>query len=82
MYSIELTAKAEKFLKKVPKEDAELILKKIYSLRENPFPHLKKLKGEKFWRLRIMKYRAILDILLSGKKMIVLQIGKRKNVYD
>ena len=56
-------------------------MKKIYSLKENPFPHLKKLKGQKFWRLRIMKYRVIIDVLISGRKIIILRIGKRKNVY-
>lgn len=82
MYSIELTEKAEKFLGKIPKEDSKTILRKIYSIKENPFPHLKKLKGQKFWRLRVMKYRAIIDVIISGRKIIVLTIGKRKNVYD
>jgi len=82
MYSIELTKKSEKFLRKIPKEDSEMVLRKIYSIRENPFSHLKKLKGQKFWRLRVMKYRAIVDVLVSGKRIIVLRIGFRKNVYD
>ena len=81
MYSIELTEKAEKFLSKVPKEDSETILRKIHSIKENPFPHLKKLKSQKFWRLRVMKYRAIIDVIISGRKIIVLRIGKRKNIY-
>lgn len=81
MYSIELTKISEKFLSKIQKSDAEVVLKKIYSLRENPFPHLKRLKGEKLWRLRVLKYRAVLDILVSGKKITVLRIGHRKNVY-
>ena len=81
MYSIELTGKTEKFLKKIPGEDSKMILKKIYSIRENPFPHLKKLKGQKFWRLRVTKYRAIVDVIISGRKIIVLRIGYRKNVY-
>lgn len=80
MYVIELTDKSQNFLSKISNEDSEIILKKIYSIRENPFPHLKKLKGQKFWRLRIMNYRAIIDVLVSGKKIIVLRIGHRKNV--
>lgn len=81
MYSIELSKSSKKFLKKIQKNDADIILNKIYSIRENPFPHLKRLQGEKLWRLRIMKYRAILDILISGKKITVLRIGLRKSVY-
>ena len=81
MYSIELTEIAKKFLKKIPKEDTEVVLRKIYSIRENPFPHLKRLKGQKLWRLRVLKYRAVVDVIISGNKIVVLRIGKRKNVY-
>ncbi|MBU1203518.1 MAG: type II toxin-antitoxin system RelE/ParE family toxin [Nanoarchaeota archaeon] len=82
MYSIELTKKAKTFLKKIPKKDAEIILKKLYSLRINPFPFLKRLQGYKLWRLRVLKYRVVLDIVISGQKIIVLRIGHRKNIYD
>ena len=82
MYQIEFAKKAEDFLKKLPKEDEEIILRKIYSIRENPFPFLKRLEGHKLWRLRIMDYRAILDIVISGRKIVVLRIGHRKIVYD
>lgn len=82
MYSIEVVERAEKFLKKIPKEDSEIILNKIYSLKENPFRFLKRLKGYKLWRLRVLKYRAIIDVVVSGNKIIVLRIGYRKNIYD
>ena len=81
MYSIELTKKSQDFLKKIPNSDAETILKKIYSIKENPFHHLKRLQGHKLWRLRIMDYRAVVDVVISGKKIFVLRIGHRKNVY-
>lgn len=82
MFSIIFTKKARDFLKKIEKKDSEIILKKIYSLRENPFPHLKRLKNYKLWRLRVLKYRAILDIIVSRKNIIVLRIGYRKNIYN
>jgi mRNA interferase RelE/StbE len=82
MYSIQIEENAKKFLKKLNKNEAEIILNKIYSIRENPFRFLKRLKGEKLWRLRIMKYRAEMDVLISASKIIVLRIGHRKNIYD
>jgi mRNA interferase RelE/StbE len=82
MYSIQIEKNAEKFLKKLDKKDSELILNKIYSIRNNPFRYLKRLQGEKLWRLRIMNYRAIVDVLISANKIIVLRIGYRKNIYD
>ena len=82
MYSLEFTVTAEKFLKKLEKKDAELILRKLNEIRENPFRFLKKLQGDKLWRLRIADYRAILDVVVSGNNIIVVRIGHRKNVYD
>ncbi len=81
MYQIELTENSKKFLDKLEKKEAEVILKKIYDMRENPFRFLKRLQGEKLWRLRIGDYRAVVEIIISMNKIIVLRIGHRKNVY-
>ena len=82
MYRIELTAKANKFLRKLPKKDAEIILNKLYSIRQDPFVHIKRLVGAKLYRLRIMDYRAVLDILVAGRRIVVIRVGHRENVYD
>jgi len=81
MYFVELSATSKKFLKRLNKKDSDLILSKIYSLRNNPFRFLKRLHGEKLWRLRIADYRAIVDVVVSANKIIVVRIGRRKNVY-
>ena len=82
MYSIQIEKNAEDFLKKLDKKNAEIILNKIYSIRENPYRFLKRLQGEKLWRLRIGDYRAFVDVIVSMNKIIVIRIGHRKNVYD
>lgn len=82
MYSLEISQTAEKFLNKLQKTDFELILKKLNSIRDDPFRFLKRLQGDKLWRLRIADFRAICDVIISGNKIIVLRIGKRENVYD
>jgi len=82
MYSIKLTKKAKNFLSNVQKEDSQIILREIFSLRENPLDrNLKKLKGYKLWRMKIKKYRAILDIVITSKQIIILRIGFRKDIY-
>ena len=82
MYSIQIEKNAEDFIKKLDKKDAEMILNKIYQIKENPFRYLKRLQGEKLWRLRIADFRAIVDVIISMNKIVVLRIGNRKNVYD
>jgi mRNA interferase RelE/StbE len=81
MYLIQIEKNAEEFLKKLQKEDAKIILNKIYSIRDNPFRYLKRLQGEKLWRLRVADYRVIVDVVISMNKIIVLRIGHRKNIY-
>jgi mRNA interferase RelE/StbE len=81
MFRIELTETAKKFLKKIDKKEKELILNKIYSIRDNPFRFLKRLQGEKLWRLRIGDYRSVVDVLISLNKIVVVRIGYRKNIY-
>ena len=80
MYSIYIEKNAEDSLKKLQKKDTETILRKIYSIRDNPFRFLKRLQGEKLWRLRIGDYRAIIDVIISLNKIVVVRIGHRKNV--
>lgn len=82
MYSVQIEKNAEEFLKKLEKKDAELILNKIYLIRENPFRYLKRLQGDKLWRLRIADFRVIIDVIVSMNKIIVIRIGHRKNIYD
>ena len=68
--------------KKYSLKDAEIILNKLYSIRNNPYRYLKRLQGDKLWRLRIGDYRVIVDVIVSMNKIIVLRIGHRKNVYE
>lgn len=82
MYLIQIEKNAENFLKKLNKKDLEMILNKIYSIRNNPFRFLKRLHGERLWRLRISDYRVVVDVIVSMNKIIIIRIGHRKNVYD
>ena len=81
MYSVEIEEIAEKFLKKLNQKDRNIILKKFYSIRQNPLRFLKRLQGKKLWRLRISKYRVLVDVVISGRRIVVLKIGYRKNIY-
>ncbi|HNZ52319.1 MAG: Plasmid stabilization system protein [Candidatus Diapherotrites archaeon ADurb.Bin253] len=82
MYILEISKSAKEFLEKLEQRDREIILNKIYSIKENPFRFLKRLQGDKLWRLRIGDFRAIVDVIISMNKIIVLRIGHRKNVYN
>ena len=81
MYKISLSANSEKFLRKLPKKQAEVILNKLYSIRSEPFRYIVRLKGTKLWKLRIGAFRAELDILIKGQTIFVVRASHRRNVY-
>jgi mRNA-degrading endonuclease RelE of RelBE toxin-antitoxin system len=60
----------------------EKIKNKLKDLKEYPEKRGEHLKYSEFWKLRIEDYRAIYEIKSKEKKVIILFIGHRKNVYD
>ena len=81
MFELFFTAEAKKFLKKLHEEDQKRVIATLERCRIRPHSHVKKLVSSPYFRLRVGKYRVILDIK-SGKLLIlVLEIGQRKNIY-
>lgn len=81
MFSIIILPKAKKQLLKLEKKTIEIILKKIYSIRENPLHYIERLKEIPSWKLRIWDYRAIMSINSGEKKIFIEKIGHRKEIY-
>ena len=83
MYKIIFQKQAEKFFRKLDKNEQEQVAKKINELSNNPKlgkPLVEKLAG--LWSLRIGNYRAIYAIKNEELIVLVLKLGHRKNVYD
>lgn len=84
MYEIRLFRKAREYLNKISYEERKFILNEIYKLKENPYAHPKliPLKGyKKLWKMYIKENRAIIKILIIKKKILVLTIGHRRDIY-
>lgn len=82
-YRIEISATAEKVLKKIPKKDLTKIVESIQVLAINPFPEgCRKLAGEECtYRIRQGNYRIIYEIVGKKLKVLILKIGHRKDIY-
>ena len=78
-HEILISPMANDFLAKQNENTSRRIETKLSELRDNPElgEHL---KHNKYWRLRIGKYRAIYEV--KGEKIITRTIGHRKEVYD
>lgn len=83
MYKVKLTAKAERELKKLSKEDKLSVGEIIEELKENPLIG-KPLDRELIRRFsyRIGVYRIIYTVNKQDKIVIIISAGHRNTVYN
>ncbi len=80
-YELAFTRNAGKNLAGLEKQTAIRVIEKLDSCKETPYHFLEKLVGTDYSKLRVGDYRAIVRIDEERKKIIVLRVGHRKNVY-
>lgn len=82
-YDVLILRRAQKVLAGLPKADYERIRDAAAGLAENPRPAgCKKLVGREGWRIRAGDYRVIYELDDAQKKVTVLHIGHRRDVYS
>ena len=79
-YDIEIGPKAKKTIKRMQNSVASHIIKKIYQLKENPYRYLEHFEGNGY-KLRIGKYRALIDVDSINKILVVRVLDKRGRIY-
>ncbi len=82
MYSFEFTHTAEKIFDKLSPEIQTRIINVLERIKIRPFHFVKRKEGSSYFIARIGEYRAILDIKIELEKIIVLDLGHRKNIYE
>lgn len=80
-FNVFLHPEVHKKLNKLDKDISKRIREKLKKL-EHDSKLGEPLKGFNFWKIRIGNYRAIYEIDKENKRIIVLFIGHRRNVYD
>lgn len=82
-YSIEVSATAEKQLRRLPRNAQIRILRAVQRLQDDPLPRgCRKLKGyEHTFRLRVGTYRILYSIEAERLLILVLKVGQRKDIY-
>jgi mRNA interferase RelE/StbE len=80
-YDVELSDKAYRQLMKLDKTVQERIIASLERVRIRPEDFVTKLVGDPGFKLRVGDYRIVMEIDQKVKRMMVLIIGHRKNVY-
>ena len=78
MLKLLVSKKAQKFLDNLPPKQFRQIMKKVFSLLENPRPHdSEELRGYPFLRSDVGEYRIIYDV--QGDTLRLILVGKRND---
>lgn len=81
-YSVEILPRAVKQLEKLPPEVYPRIRNALMDLANEPRPSgCLKLRGREGWRLRVGDYRVIYEIDDESRRVVVLDIGHRREIY-
>lgn len=81
MYEIVLSDKSKEQLRKLPNEIKDRIGIVFERIKIRPHHFVKRLSGSPYFRLRVGKYRIILDIQNNKLIIYVIDLGLRGNIY-
>jgi len=81
-YEVIWDTKPLDFLNKLELFTARRIIRSVRDFSENPRAReFKKLKGKDFFRLRVGDYRIFFNFDSKNKRIQIIGIGHRKNIY-
>jgi mRNA interferase RelE/StbE len=81
VYELEFTDTFRRQFSKLEKLIQQRIVTALERIRIRPDYFVKRLVGSPYYRLRIGHYRIILDIKQDKLIIIVMELGRRKNIY-
>ncbi|MEM7495959.1 MAG: type II toxin-antitoxin system RelE/ParE family toxin [Myxococcota bacterium] len=81
-YTVEITASATKQLRRLPKRDSNRLRQAVEQLQAGLTPSCRKLSGyANLYRLRVGVYRALFAMEHEKLRILVFQVGHRKEIY-
>ncbi|MGH2587605.1 MAG: type II toxin-antitoxin system RelE family toxin [Dehalococcoidia bacterium] len=81
-YSITFLRRAQKELDRLPKREGARILDAIRLLAEMPRPAgSRRLRDREGRRIRVGAYRVIYSVDDTQRKVVILEVGHRRDVY-
>jgi mRNA interferase RelE/StbE len=84
MYHLVFTKKAEKFMRRLPRNEAKRIREKLILLANDPYAannNVTAMQNRPGYRLRIGDWRVIYTIQDEELIILVLKVGSRGDIY-
>jgi mRNA interferase RelE/StbE len=82
-YNLSFKPSVQKDFRRLPKSAVERALKRIESLKDEPFPQgALKLEGaERLYRIRVGEYRIVYEVDTQLRGVTILYVRHRRDVY-
>jgi len=81
MYKIVFREDAEKQFLKLEKELQKRIIKTLEKIRFRPYSFIERLVGLPYYKIKVGKYRVLLDIKHQEMILFIMKVGHRKDIY-
>ena len=81
-YNLKWHPQAFKVLDKLQKETIQRVLDKFDLVIEDPFRFLEHYEGDKLFKLRIGDYRALVEVNIQNKILLVKVFDHRSKIYN
>lgn len=81
-FTVLLHPRAARFLERLEEPLKARIKKRMKELKDAPQEKGERLIHSPFWKIRVEDYRVIYEIDRSQRRIVILFIGHRRNVYD
>ena len=81
MYNIVFSDKANEQFGKLEKTIKDRMLKTLQRIVVRPYSFVEWLSGSDLFKLRVGDYRILLDIYEDKLVVLVVELGRRKNIY-
>jgi len=80
-FEVLFSRKAGKFFQKLPKELREHVRSRFAELAKDPWHFLEHHEGDDFYKFRIGGYRALINVDLKGRLLLVRIFDNRGRIY-
>ena len=80
-FEVVWTDNARDALLSLPREVQARIVRKVEAAKADPFRYFQRLKGGPGWRLRVGDYRIVADIITGEVRVVIHDVGHRRNIY-
>ena len=81
MYKLMFREDADKQFLKLEKELQKRIIKTLEKIRFRPFSFVERLVGLPYYKIKVGKYRILLNVKPQEEVLFIMRVGHRKNIY-